>query len=692
MRLTLRTLLAYLDDTLDPSQAKEIGQKVAESPVAQELVERIKKVTRRRGLTTPPATGPDHVDANTIAEYLDNDLSSDKVTEVEELALKSDVVLAEIAACHQILTLVLGEPAHVPPPARERMYALVKGRESVPGRRASRVGPAGLRGDVESDADRRSARRSLTYRLVGAGILAVALGVAIWQALPRIPRSDNQPPAPESNTVANNAAAPKDSAPTGNETPKPADTVPADATPQEPARATAPAPPPAPNPGNPPVAPPKAPIDQPPDRSPSTDRREIGQVLGRDAVLLARDGDTWKRVASDDRVRTVMPLLSLPGYHSELKLDSGPRLALWGNLPDLLDWPILESAVTLYAPPAGFDLDFTLDRGRVYLTGGKSGGPAKVRVRFASEVWDLTLADEKSEVLLESVTSYTGEPFRRDGKSEPPLIQVSLGVVQGRASVQADLKKPIDLQAPPGPAGLTWDNKRGAVSAKPLEFDALPPYWGKTPFRPLPRERVQEIDAALRKLRDRAAEAGKPIELAIAEVAQDPSRAAKVLTTLSQGALGLLPPLLDALEDTGMPELRQAAVYALQHFIARRPENDQRVFEDLQSRKGYTEAQATTALRLLHGFTEAERADPTTYEFLINGLRNEQLGVRELAFWRLGQYDREGARLIRYNAADPDAQRDRAVVEWRRRIPEGKLPPAPLGPQGRGPAAASPRG
>src|SRR5262245_42386941 len=185
MRLTLRTLLAYLDDTLDPSQAKEIGQKVAESPVARDLVERIKKVTRRRGLAAPPATGPDHVDANTIAEYLDNDLPADKVAEVEELALNSDVVLAEIAACHQILTLVLGGPAHAPPPARERMYALVKGRESIPGRRASRVGPAGLRGEVESAADRRAARRGMAVRLIVAGLLAVALGVAIWQALPR---------------------------------------------------------------------------------------------------------------------------------------------------------------------------------------------------------------------------------------------------------------------------------------------------------------------------------------------------------------------------------------------------------------------------------------------------------------------------------------------------------------------------
>ena len=53
LRLTLRTLLSYLDDTLDPAQAKAIGQKVAESEQARELMERIKQVTRRRRLSRP---------------------------------------------------------------------------------------------------------------------------------------------------------------------------------------------------------------------------------------------------------------------------------------------------------------------------------------------------------------------------------------------------------------------------------------------------------------------------------------------------------------------------------------------------------------------------------------------------------------------------------------------------------------
>src|SRR5436190_23585457 len=131
MRLTLRTLLAYLDDTLEPTEAKLIGQKVAESDTAQELVARIKEVTRRRRITTPGPAGPgSKVDPNSIAEYLDNALTADQLAEVEQLALASDVHLAEIASCHQVLTLVLGEPALVPPSAYKRMYQAVKPPES----------------------------------------------------------------------------------------------------------------------------------------------------------------------------------------------------------------------------------------------------------------------------------------------------------------------------------------------------------------------------------------------------------------------------------------------------------------------------------------------------------------------------------------------------------------------------------
>ncbi len=135
MRLTLRTLLAWLDDTLQPNEVREIGRQVAGSPFAQELSERIHRVTRQRRLSVPSRSGPDGTDPNLVAAYLDNELDPEAVAEFEKKCLTSDVNLAEVSSVHQILSL-LGQKVKVPAEARHRMYQLVKGRETIQAKRA----------------------------------------------------------------------------------------------------------------------------------------------------------------------------------------------------------------------------------------------------------------------------------------------------------------------------------------------------------------------------------------------------------------------------------------------------------------------------------------------------------------------------------------------------------------------------
>lgn len=125
MRLTLRTLLAYLDNMLPEEDAKAIGDKLDTSELASGLIHRIRNSTRKLRLAAPPVDGRGMgSDANTVAEYLDNTLPAESVTDFERVCLESDVHLGEAAACHQILTMVLAQPADVSPQLRERIYAL----------------------------------------------------------------------------------------------------------------------------------------------------------------------------------------------------------------------------------------------------------------------------------------------------------------------------------------------------------------------------------------------------------------------------------------------------------------------------------------------------------------------------------------------------------------------------------------
>jgi len=69
MRLTLRTMLAYLDNILEPQDAETLGAKISDSEFASELVYRTLSSIRKANLNAPPLDGKGiGPDPNSVAE------------------------------------------------------------------------------------------------------------------------------------------------------------------------------------------------------------------------------------------------------------------------------------------------------------------------------------------------------------------------------------------------------------------------------------------------------------------------------------------------------------------------------------------------------------------------------------------------------------------------------------------------
>ena len=247
MRLTLRTMLAYLDDILEPADREEIGRKIEESDFAKQLVNRIRESTHKLRLGAPKLSGKGMgLDPNTVAEYLDNTLAGERVPDFEKVCLESDTQLAEVAASHQILTLVLGQPVEVDPAMKRRIYGLVRGPEApkpiepvgasmgerfsgedegiIPSRQRVEV-PDYLR-DRPSHSPWRTIVAAIVLILVLCGAITMALGSAgphqprcslagIWPAAARtksprtMPAKHSLPPAQHRNQINQRTSAPE---------------------------------------------------------------------------------------------------------------------------------------------------------------------------------------------------------------------------------------------------------------------------------------------------------------------------------------------------------------------------------------------------------------------------------------------------------------------------------------------------
>jgi hypothetical protein len=712
LRLTLRTLLSYLDDTLEPAQAKAIGAKVAESEQARELMDRIKQVTRRRRLMTPPTSGPGGIDANTIAEYLDNDVSPEQAAEVEQICLASDVHLAEVAACHQILTLVLGEPALVPPSAKQRMYGLVKGPESIPFRKPAK--PAAkvdqdLSSEIEPDRDDTlrlgvpavggGDHRNL-WLLVGGGVLAACLlVVAVWQLM----KTPGDPKILDPVVLAENKDKDQDKdkdkekdktgdAAKGEEIKKP----------KEQKKKDDEKPPPKVDNANPngklPITEVKPEIRKDSDipyHAASSEQAPIGKYVTpsvkEPSVLLQADKNGWKRVAAKNApVSSGRTLLSLPGSKSVVALDSGVEMTLWGNLPEVTrDWTALESRVIVHVPSPQLDADLTLDRGRVVLRNKKEAGKdALIRLRFndstqgKEEFFDITLFGGDTAVILDrSGVMDRGEPFYEDKKAadrKGPTTFVKLFALDNFANVRWGEGRVSSLSEGQQPM-LQWDSLHMVLG--PPEGEKLPKWLKgtpdlKEPAAKLDRDKAVSAHVYLAKILET-----KSISLALSEIEERVQEDAKTEISTGKGitadtftlwrhtircraALDDIGTLYEEFaQDTTPIFIRGQCLQTLQQWLGLNRDHDYQLLEVVRNYHKKNKFVPIKIMELFHSISGEDARKPATYQLLVEGLNNDLMPIRTLSHWHLLQLVPAGAEIV-YDPAMPPERRVRASRQW----------------------------
>jgi pSer/pThr/pTyr-binding forkhead associated (FHA) protein len=398
------------------------------------------------------------------------------------------------------------------------------------------------------------------------------------------------------------------------------------------------------------------------------------------SVLLQRqrDPDPWGRLKPESRIHTGYYLLSLPGYRSRIRLDSGVILVLWGNVPEFAPFPpLLESTVMLNDPEPGTDLDLTLDHGRVLIYNNKlkEKGPAKVRVRFYQEVWDLTLPDHSSEVVLELWGQFPPDvPFSKEPGGKGPNIFVGL---HNKGPVSLAVRgQTYELTKP---SRVVWSNRATAVMGPDALPDGKPPAWWTDRLEP---GKSPVADAMMIALSDLSAALGKTeavVDAVWTQVTNADEEPLRRLGVLCLGALDALVELAQALEDGRRPLVRSTAIHALRHWISRGPDYELELYRALQEKKKYAKEKAETIVQLLHLFSPADVRRPETYQRLIGLLDHDSLPVRELALWHLTQMVPQGLKTIKFDPAGDSESRQKAIAEWKKLIPPGSLPPPPDG-------------
>jgi hypothetical protein len=582
MRLTLRTLLAWLDDTLPASEVRQIGKQVAESPFAQELVDRTYRVTRQRRLLVPSSSGPEATDASLVAAYLDNELPPEEVAEYEKKCLTSDVNLAEVASVHQILSLI-GQKAKVPAESRHRMYRLVKGRESVMNMSAKVFRTVPVVADAPPSPPAWSppaaVQRPIGERLGIASLVAVLIAVIGWTAYSSLrPEAGSdadhptfRPPLAKGGQVPPPVVEGTPDATTKKAMPEPVAKVAS----TEPKAAT---PPDTTKPGV--------------ELKPAT---PITLVPGEGvAVGWNREKGEWTRLTAASPIKDGTRLLNLAPFWTTFQTNN-VQVLLVGEA---------ETTINDGGQTSGVRLGFV--QGRAVLKGGDVGSP----YRIVTGAQTVSVANAPGTAI--GVERGWSLPVGADAVLPAVLL---IYVPEGEATLEVGAAK----ETIKGPAVVTLGDKGElkTLAGRPI------PAW-VTEAGPSPAEK--QLGDRFLKFFSPSGSVLRDLVQAVDGDDQDVRR----LAIRGLGAVGdaemIVPVLNNASTD---PATRRAAADVLRSMIARGGDSAKGVQTELN--KVFGQEWADDMEKMLIGFTSDKEKRDTTLVELVRLLSSPELGTREMA-------------------------------------------------------------
>jgi len=661
MRLTLRTLLAYLEDGLPAEDAKRIGRMIARSAGARRVVRRVRKVVRRRRLIAvkPDSDSRRGMDANDMAEYLDNVLAEDKIDRVERRCLKHDALLAEAAACHQILSRVLGEAPTFNVEARRKAYAAVGVISEAPtntpvvGSKTSGAESTASTNGHASVSDlpiptfalpESRAGRAALVSLVA--LLFVALGVVLWRGLEpaSIIVADAKKEAvaqPAGGSEAAPAAAANPAKAMTDSAKEIAVVVDRNKTPQL-VVAAAPTPTPtasAPTPVTtnndaatkatsdvdrrkpPPPPKPEAKRDENNTRVPNPTAVKAAEYTSPNGVLCRLKATGPERLQTGGAIMTGDVLANLDGSRS--------RLSIGPNKLDLVDAAKLKVR-------AGPEPTFEPQRGRFVFLSMEKGvfrlgvGPDDVVINFGQPNSVVTLeylpqaivgGTETPAAILVNAVSQDIQLEQRERKlslARGSLVDVAVGRGFGT---------PRPENAPVWLTGSQLSAADLKAADKLSEHNAIP--FG-----------TQGVAAALQgRVGDRVRDVRRMALRALA-------------------ALEVYPAVVEALGDVRFPDNRAAAVSLLRSVVLTDPAGTAAIRQALL--QSLPAAEADLVLRLLRGYSKQEFANGAVSRQLLESLDSESLIIRELAIRDLRELT---GRDFGYSATEPAARRASAIKQ-----------------------------